>query len=155
MKFLFLSFVLIATAATAQTDHTVQRKKEFNVTANGLAVSGYDVVSYFKENKAVKGNSSLSVVYEGLTYYFSNAANKEAFQKNPAQYEPQFGGWCAYAMGNDGSKVEVDPATFKITNGKLYLFYHSFFNNTLNKWNADEAKLMKSAITNWAKIYKP
>jgi YHS domain-containing protein len=155
MKFLFLSLVLIATTANAQTDYTAQRKKEFNVAANSLAVSGYDVVSYFKDNKAVKGNSSVSVVYEGLTYYFSNVANKEAFQRNPAQYEPQYGGWCAYAMGNDGSKVEIDPATFKITNGKLYLFYHSFFNNTLNKWNADEAKLMKNANTNWAKIYKP
>lgn len=120
-----------------------------------MALNGYDVVSYFKQTKPAKGNSSYAAVYQGITYYFSNAANKDAFLKNPTQYEPQYGGWCAYAMGNDGTKVEVDPETYKITNGKLYLFYHSFFNNTLNKWNADEQKLMKSADANWVKIYKP
>ena len=63
------------------------------------------------------------------------------FASNPAKYEPQYGGWCAYAMGHDGSKVEVDPETFKIINGKLFLFYNRFFNNTLKTWNQDESKL--------------
>ena len=36
----------------------------------------------------------------------------------------------AYAMGDSGKKVGVDPGTFKIINGRLYLFYNAFFNNT-------------------------
>ena len=79
--------------------------------------------------------------------------DKELFKKNPAQYEPQYGGWCAYAMGNDGSKVEVDPETFKILNAKLYLFYNKYFTNTLKSWNKDEGRLMKSADANWMKFY--
>lgn len=74
-------------------------------------------------------------------YYFISKANKDEFLKNAAKYEPQYGGWCAYAMGANGEKVEIDPETFKIVDGKLYLFYHSFTNNTLNTWNKDEAGL--------------
>jgi YHS domain-containing protein len=154
-QFFTAVLVLLSIATFCQTDHSLQRKKEFNLSKAGIGLSGYDIVSYFQQNKAVKGSSNFTVVYEGVTYYFSSQENKEIFQKNPSQYEPQYGGWCAYAMGSDGSKVEVDPETFKINNGKLYLFYHTFFNNTLNKWNADEARLKKNADANWIKIYKP
>jgi hypothetical protein len=94
------------------------------------------------------------VFHQGVTYYFSSAANKEVFKKDPAQYEPQYGGWCAYAMGSKGEKVPIDPETFKITNGKLYLFYNKFFNNTLTSWNKDESGLMNKANVNWGKIEK-
>ena len=74
------------------------------------------------------------------------------FKKDPTQYEPQYGGWCAYAMGSKGEKVPIDPETFKITNGKLYLFYNKFFNNTLTSWNKDEPGLMNKANGNWKTI---
>ena len=76
------------------------------------------------------------------------------FLKNPKNYEPQYGGWCAYAMGSNGEKVEVDPETYKILDGKLYVFYNAYFNNTLKSWNKDEAKLKKQADKNWQKIIK-
>ena len=79
--------------------------------------------------------------------------NKEEFKKNPAAYEPQYGGWCAYAMGKDGDKVSIDPETFKIVNGKLYLFYNRAFNNTLKSWNKDEPTLKTKADANWQKIF--
>ena len=53
-----------------------------------------------------------------------------------------------------GEKVEVDPKTFKVVNGKLFLFYNAFFNNTLPKWNKDEKSLNKKADENWIKINK-
>lgn len=124
------------------------RKKEFNLD-HGIALSGYDPVCYFSRNKAVKGSHDQMLTVEGVSYYFSSAGDKEEFRKNPSKYEPQYGGWCAYAMGKDGDKVEVDPETFKILNGKLFLFYNKFFNNTLTSWNKDEANLMKQADKNW------
>lgn len=130
------------------------RKAQFNTDKNSVAVSGYDVVSYFTQNKAVKGDKKFAVTAEGLLYYFSSAANKELFLKDWKKYEPQYGGWCAYAMGANGEKVEIDPETFKISNGKLYLFYHSWVNNTLTKWNKDEAGLRTKADSNWLNFLK-
>ncbi|OYZ43692.1 MAG: YHS domain protein, partial [Sphingobacteriales bacterium 24-40-4] len=52
-----------------------------------------------------------------------------------------------------GEKVSVDPETYKIVNGKLYLFYNQFFNNTLKDWNKDEVNLMTKANTNWNKFF--
>ena len=131
----------------------VLRTKDFNLE-KGLAIQGYDPVAYFTQSKAVKGNKQFVASAEGVTYYFSTAANKELFVKDYKKYEPQYGGWCAYAMGATNDKVEIDPETFKIVGGKLYLFYHSWVNNTLNKWNKDEAGLKSKADINWANIFK-
>jgi YHS domain-containing protein len=129
------------------------RKAQFNIDKNTLAVSGYDVVSYFNQSKAVKGDKKIAVSAEGVLYYFSSQANKELFLKDWKKYEPQYGGWCAYAMGANGEKVEIDPETFKIVNGKLYLFYHTWTNNTLNKWNKDETNLKTNADKNWLTFF--
>ncbi|MEO5595195.1 MAG: YHS domain-containing (seleno)protein [Chitinophagaceae bacterium] len=148
---LFFALGLLVTGIHAQ-DQSGLRKKQFNLN-DGIAISGYDPVTYFTLNKPVKGNKENAVAYEGVTYYFSSAANKEEFKKNPGKYEPEYGGWCSYAMGAKGEKVEVDPKTFKIVNGKLNLFYNKFFNNTLTDWNKDEANLKKKADASWTKIY--
>jgi YHS domain-containing protein len=153
MKTLFLVAMSIAAVYSGfSQDAKALREKHFNLE-NGVAISGYDPVAYFTQNKAVKGNKDLAVADNGAVYYFSSAANKEEFKKTPSRYEPQYGGWCAYAMGKEGSKVEIDPGTFKILNGKLYLFYNKFFNNTLKSWNKDEAGLQQHADQNWQKLY--
>ena len=142
---------LFSVIAIAQ-DQPALRKKQFNLEGN-LAIDGYDPVAYFKSNKAVKGKKDLAVSHQGIVYYFSSAENKEEFKKNPSHYEPQYGGWCAYAMGEKGEKVSIDPETFKIVDNKLYLFYNRFFNNTLKSWNKDEARLKKSADNHWTQIF--
>ncbi|MEZ0486360.1 YHS domain-containing (seleno)protein [Fibrella aquatica] len=147
---LFLFTMLTSLQGIAQSNPAV-RKQQFNLD-NGLAIQGYDPVAYFSQKKAVKGIASQSYSIKNVTYRFSTVANLKAFQEHPERYEPQYGGWCAYAMGAAGEKVEVDPETFKIVDGKLFLFYHTFINNTLTKWNRDEANLHKKADTNWSKL---
>ncbi len=147
---LVLSTALYMSATHAQT---ALRKTQFN-TEKSLALQGYDPVAYFTQNKAVKGNKQFAANADGVIYYFSSAANKDLFVKDYSKYEPQYGGWCAYAMGATNTKVEIDPETFKIINGKLYLFYHSWVNNTLPKWNKDETNLKKKADKNWQAIFK-
>lgn len=149
--FLLLLIPLIAIQGFAQTDDF--RTKQFNLD-DGVALKGYDPVYYFTINKALKGKKEFSVSYRGVNYHFITSADKDAFKANPPKYEPQYGGWCAYAMGKEGSKVEVDPETFKIINGKLFLFYNRFFNNTLKSWNLDEPRLHEQADTNWQKLLK-
>jgi len=153
MKIVFASLIisLLSLQLHAQ-DASALRKKQFNLE-NGLAINGYDPVAYFKQHKAVKGSKDLAVYDQGVTYYFSSQDNKDDFKKNPAAYEPQYGGWCAYAMGAKGEKVSIDPETFKIINNKLYLFYNSFLNNTLKTWNKDENNLKVKADQNWTKTF--
>lgn len=129
-----------------------QSNKHYNLE-NGLAIQGYDPVAYFSK-KAVKGDKKLSATYQGAVYYFSKIDNKKSFESNPSKYEPQYGGWCAFAMGDYGKKVEVDPETFKILDGKLYLFYNAYFNNTLKSWNKDEKNLKAKADKNWSTLIK-
>jgi YHS domain-containing protein len=129
------------------------QKSPFNLEKS-LALQGYDPVTYFTLGKALKGKSSLLYTHQGIKYYFSSQATKELFIKNPAQYQPQYGGWCAYAMGENGQKVEIDPETFKIVNNKPYLFYNSFFNNTLKDWNKNEKSLKLQADKNWLNLVK-
>ena len=148
-QMLLLFVVLLSATTFAQT--AAKRVKEYNLE-NKVAIQGYDPVAYFTQKKAVKGKSNLASTYEGVIYYFSSQVNKDAFVKNPTTYEPQYGGWCSYAMGANGEKVEVDPETFKIVDGKLNLYYNAYFNNTLKSWNKEETNLKKKADINWKKF---
>jgi YHS domain-containing protein len=146
-----LILILVSGISFAQNDS--KRITEYNLE-NKVAILGYDPVGYFTQGKAIKGKKDISISYHGVVYKFSSNENKETFLKNPSKYEPQYGGWCAYAMGSSGGKVEINPETFKIVDGKLYLFYNAYFNNTLKSWNPDEANLKVKADNNWKKIYK-
>lgn len=128
------------------------QKNEHRNLEDKLAIQGYDPVSYIEQKKAVKGKKELAVNINGAIYYTSSEKNKEFLKKDPTKYEPAYGGWCAFAMGDDGEKVEINPTTFKIIDGKTHLFYNKFFSNTLSSWNKNEAKLKKSADQNWKKL---
>lgn len=129
------------------------QKTECNVK-NGYAIAGYDVVAYFS-NKAVKGKSKYIFSYKDIKYKFSTNENLEKFKLDPEHYIPQYGGWCAYAMGTKGEKVDMDPKVFEIRDNKLYLFYDSYFTHTYKKWlNEEPEELKESANKAWDKIIK-
>lgn len=118
----------------------------------GYAVDGYDVVAYFNK-KPKEGKAEFQYTLDGVKYKFSSEENLKKFKANPDMYIPQYGGWCAYAMGTSGDKVTVNPKTFEVRNGKLYLFYNAFFNNTLDSWIKEgPEKLKPVADTNWDKV---
>ena len=128
------------------------RKQQFNTKKN-LALEGYDPVSYFDGSPA-EGDPDLKYVFKGITYQFASAGNLAKFKTTPDKYEPAYGGWCAYAMGESGEKVKIDPETFKILDGKLYLFYNFWGNNTLEDWKKNEKKLKDAADLNWKNIVR-
>lgn len=150
---LFLVSAFTICTASAQTP-TELHKKHYNLDANGLAIEGYDPVSYFTGKRGQEGSKEIALTVEGVTYHFTSAQNRDLFKADPEKYKPQYGGWCAYAMGVTGEKVPIDPGTFKLLNGKLYLFYNKFFNNTKKSWEKDESNLKTKADANWAKIYR-
>ncbi len=136
------------------TDPNVKREtKHYNTKSGTPAIEGYDPVAYFPEGggKPAKGDKKFAFTFRGVLYHFANQANLDAFKKEPKKFEPAYGGWCAYAMGKTGEKVEIDPASFKITDGRLFLFYKDFFTDTRDKWSKDEKPLNQKADTNWKK----
>ncbi len=150
-KFTFILLFLFSIVGFSQND--AKRIQSFNLEKK-VAIQGYDPVTYFTKKEAVKGNANFKYVYKGIEYHFSSDENKKIFEKNPDNYEPQYGGWCAYAIGKTAEKVTINPKTFKIIDNKLYLFYNANLTNTLKLWNKDEENLYKKANQNWEKINK-
>ena len=147
-KFMILSCLLLAGSSLFAQSNS---KPGANLNKAGIALSGYDAVSYF-EGKPEPGTSEYSTVYGSATYLFSSQSHKDKFLQNPVHFEPQFGVWCAYAIGKSGELVEVNPKTYKIIEDKLYLFYNANFTNTLKLWEKNEAELLSMAKKNWAKL---
>jgi YHS domain-containing protein len=126
------------------------------IDKSGLAIGGYDVVAYHKDNIAMKGTSLNAEKIEGTTYYFASKENATAFKEDPKKYTPQYNGYCAWGIAEKASKFSINPETFKIVDNKLYLFFNGDFNgtpvNTLDIWNKDEAKYLQTIDEKWATI---
>ena len=152
MKTIKLILLIIAFSITS-----ISMAQIAPVDDNGLAIGGYDVVAYFLGN-AKKGLESYSTKYNGATYYFANRANRNAFKKEPERYLPQFDGYCAWGVAEKETKFPINPETFDIVDGKLYLFFNGPFNgkpfNTLEPWKAETSRLKKAAHKNWDKVNK-
>jgi len=119
----------------------------------GLAIQGYDPVSYLDDAKPAPGNVKIQSEYRGVKYRFATSEHRATFNANPDKYLPAYGGWCATAMA-DGSKVEIDPKNFKVTGGRVFLFYKGFLGNAINDWNKDEKGLTVKADTKWDTLVK-
>jgi len=96
-----------------------------NVVSEGddanLILHGNDAVAYFTTGRALRGRSDLKTDHRGITYRFASEENRRQFITNPERYAPQFGGFCAQAMAY-AVPAAADAGTFKIIDGKLYLF---------------------------------
>ena len=91
-----------------------------------------------------------------MTYRFEEVENKAAFEKDPERYLPACGGWCAWAM-LESDRVDVNPKTYKIYQGRLLLFYDGFWGDTLKRWEdklkeTPEAELYETVLGNWKEI---
>jgi YHS domain-containing protein len=111
--------VLLAQSQTARAKQQLTKSK-VNVDQAGVILHGNDAVAYFKQNKPVQGSTAYKSTYQGATYLFASAANKAEFDKNPAKYAPQYGGYCALNLSK-GRLVDIDPNNFVIYKGKLYV----------------------------------
>ncbi|MEL0454942.1 YHS domain-containing (seleno)protein [Flavobacteriaceae bacterium SZ-1-7] len=135
MKSLFQSLILLSISFISAQSIDYNLKK-------GYIANGYDVVVYFS-NKAIEGSNQFKTTFDGVDYKFSSEENLNTFLKDPKKYMPQYGGYCAYAIGAKGEKVGIDPKTFQINDGKLYLFYNAWGTNTLKLWNDEGAEALQ------------
>ncbi len=113
-----------------------------------VALQGYDVVSYYGEEGPKKGSGNQAAYHNGVTYLFTDKANKEAFKANPEKYLPQFGGYCAFGV-TKGKKFVSDPLAYKVVDGKLYLN----LNKKVQKiWEEDVPGYIKEGTGKWEGI---
>jgi len=141
-----LLFGLLAASAA----HAKDPVDPVNKSRNGLAIKGYDPVAYFAQSRPVKGTPAHSATHNGATYLFATAENRAAFAAVPEKYTPQFGGYCAWAVGH-GYTADVDPLAWHIDNGKLYLNYNR---SVQTMWLKDKAKWITEGGRNWPTLHK-
>ncbi len=87
---------------------------------NNVAISGYDTVAYFTENKAIKGSPVLMVEWKGAEWRFSSQSNMHLFENTPEKYAPAFGGYCSLGISK-GKPFACDAESYVIVKGKLYV----------------------------------
>jgi YHS domain-containing protein len=134
----------------AQTHGVVVEVKPLvNVDGEGVGIHGYDPFVYFTEGKAVKGDPQYSSSYAGAIYHFRSNDDKLAFEKDPAKYAPQYGGYCAMAM-TMGKQEDADPNFFLVHDGKLLLQRNEKAHMMFMK---DPAGNHKKADEQWKKLH--
>jgi YHS domain-containing protein len=129
-----------------------EAKGKVNVDNQGIILKGYDAVAYFKQGKPVKGDPAIRSTYQGATYLFASAADKDDFDKDPAKYTPRYGAFCSYGVAS-GILADIDTASaFAIYKGKLYLCGNE---GVLNDFKSDIDSNIEKADANWLHLAGP
>ena len=115
---------------------------------DGYAIRGYDPVAYFTEGKPVEGKQEFKAEYDGATWLFASAANRDKFKADPVAFAPQYGGFCAYAV-SQGYTAKIEPDAWKIVDGKLYLNYDK---RVQGIWEKDIPGYIAEADKNWPEL---
>jgi len=127
----------------------------FHLLEGGVvAVGGYDPVAYFTAGQALKGDPDISADFNTLLFRFSSESNRERFREDPMRYLPAYGGWCAMHM-TTGQQHEVDPSSFRIHDGRLYLFNRGVFTNARVVWERDIDAHITQADAHWEALSSP
>ena len=135
----FAIFALAPSALAAQQIIHVQ---------GGLALSGYDPVSYHVDGRPSRGKAEFETVWMGAAWRFASQENLDAFLSDPERYAPAYGGHCAYAVSK-GSLQPGDPTIWRIVDDRLYL---NLSPSTMSKWEADIPGSLAKAERNWPEL---
>ena len=140
-----------ALAATVPAEGTPKVQVDWIVTnADGLAVAGFDVVSFFKAASPAKGKAELTHEYRKVKFRFASAANLAAFVKDPESYLPRYGGFCAYSVAK-GKPVPGSYSSWRILSGKLYFLENRAI---MMSWERDQHLLEAAAQSNWPRLHR-
>jgi YHS domain-containing protein len=112
---------------------------------SGIAIDGYDPVSYFTDPEPQQGKPDFEYDWAGVPWYFDSAANRDVFSRNPTIYAPQFGGHCLMSLSR-GYVSDGKPRLYVVDGLKLYFFY-----STANRdaFLLSKAQAVADATKNW------
>ena len=142
--------ILLAATALAFVPQSARAAEPeiFTGLAAGVAVGGYDAVSYFADGGPVEGSKDIAMEWKGAAWHFSSAANLAAFAASPEKYAPQYGGYCAYAVSR-GATAKGEPLAWTVADGKLYLNYSQ---EVRTVWRQDIPGNVARASANWPDV---
>lgn len=103
---------------------------------DGIAVGGYDLLTYHGPDGPKPGNREFAEEYDGLTYLFVSDSNRQRFRDAPKRHLPRYDGWCAITLAL-GRLTCPDYQNFQIEDGDLLLFEVTGFTNGKVLWNTD------------------
>jgi len=112
------------------------------------AIRGYDPVAYFTQSRPVKGSREFTHRWNGATWRFASAENRDRFAAEPEKYAPQYGGYCAYGVAS-GYAVKIEPDAWSVVDGRLYLNYDR---SVQKSWQADVPGYIRKADANWPQV---
>jgi YHS domain-containing protein len=119
-----------------------------NVNEKGVALRGFDPMSYFTAKGPVMGSDDYKFVFDGATYWFASSENLAKFKANPTQYAPKFGGFCAMGIAKE-KKIDSDPTAWRIVDGYLFVLQNK---DVQKAWLVDVSGNLKVATVSWNTI---
>lgn len=140
--------LLATTPALIATPSLVQAAQPRWFTPEGVAINGYDPVAYFTAETHVEGMARHALDWDGATWHFASAANRDAFAADPDRFAPRYGGYCAYAVSR-GYTATTSPRAWSIYEDRLYLNYSR---SVRALWATDKAGNVAKADANWPKV---
>ena len=140
MRWLSIFLLFFLPLSVAASDNTPAHA----CAPEGIAMGGYDLVSYHHEGGPIAGVPEFKDQRVGRTYLFSSDKNLKLFLANPSTYLPRYQGWCATTLSM-GRLACPDYTNFKIEDGQLLLFELAGFTNGRTLWNSDPANFKSRA----------
>ncbi len=114
----------------------------------GVAIDGYDPVSYFTADAPHAGLPEYEYRWRGVPWYFESAANRDVFRRAPEIYAPQFGGYGLMALAR-GYLSQGNPRVYAVLEDRLFLFYSTSNRDAFLK--AQRSSYEKAAA-NWTEL---
>ena len=114
----------------------------------GLAIGGFDPVSYFSQTGPKPGHRVHEARWGNITWRFTSSGNQYVFARAPHVYAPRFGGYDAFAA-SQGIVAMGHPQIWAVFKERVYLF-HSAVNKYF--WSLDPDGISAQAEQNWEKL---
>ena len=116
--------------------------------SRGVALGGYDPVTYFSQSQPAKGDPKIEATYHGALYHFVSQENRESFEKDPAKFAPAYGGYCGYAA-SVGKVRPANPLLWSIVDGQLIVQHTK---GAVELWEKDVSGNKQKADRFWPKL---
>jgi hypothetical protein len=118
---------------------------------SSVALGGYDAVAYFTEARPVEGLRRHEMRWKGATWRFASERNLEAFRAAPDRHAPQYGGYCAWAVGARNVLAPGDGRYWAVVDGRLFVNYDA---GVQRDWLVDVPGFIAAADRNWPSVLR-